>query len=192
MKKRVAILISGRGSNMKALIEASLDKDYPAIIALVISNIPEAGGLKIAESHGVKTLTLPSKGKTREALEAEMQKALIDNNIDIVCLAGFMRLLTADFVNQWQGKMLNIHPALLPKFKGLDTHKRALEAGETHHGATVHYVSPEMDEGEIILQEAIKIMPQDDEKSLAIRVLAVENRLYPKALRLVISTSPSS
>jgi phosphoribosylglycinamide formyltransferase 1 len=177
VKKRVAILISGRGSNMKALIEAALNKDYPAKIALVISNITDAGGLAIAESYGVKTLTIPSKGKTRESLEAEIQQELIKNKIEIVCLAGFMRLLTAGFVN--------IHPALLPKFKGLDTHKRALEAGETHHGATVHYVSPEMDEGEIILQASLEILPQDDEKLLAARVLVLENQLYPKALQKI-------
>ena len=148
-RKRVAVLISGRGSNMAALIEAAKDKTYPAEIVLVVSNRPEAGGLLVAEAEGIATEVVDHSqfGKDRAAFERALQAALDRHRIDIVCLAGFMRILSADFAAAWQGRMLNIHPALLPAFKGLDTHRRALEAGATTHGATVHFVVPEMDSG---------------------------------------------
>ncbi len=186
-RKRVAVLISGRGSNMAALIDAAKDKSYPAEIVLVLSNQPEAGGLVTARDNGIATAVVEHAafGKDRAAFDAAMQKVLEAHRIDIVCLAGFMRLLSPGFVGLWQHRMLNIHPALLPAFKGLDTHKRALEAGAKRHGATVHFVVPEMDAGPIIMQGAVAVRDDDTEDSLAARVLAVEHRIYPEALRLV-------
>ncbi|HKA75819.1 MAG TPA: phosphoribosylglycinamide formyltransferase [Pseudolabrys sp.] len=186
-RKRVAVLISGRGSNMAALIEAARDKKYPAEIALVLSNRPDAGGLLVARAAGVATDVVDhvAFGKDRAAFEGALQAVLEKNHIDIVCLAGFMRLLTATFVRQWQNRLLNIHPALLPDFKGLDTHKRALEAGKKIHGATVHFVVAEMDSGPIIVQGAVAVEPGDSEEALAMRVLGVEHRIYPLALKLV-------
>jgi phosphoribosylglycinamide formyltransferase-1 len=187
VRKRVAVLISGRGSNMAALIEAAKDKDYPAEISLVASNVPDAGGLSIAKDAGIAAAVVDQKkvGKDRAAFERELQTVLEQNRIEIVCLAGFMRILTADFVGKWQGRMLNIHPALLPQFKGLDTHKRALEARVKQHGATVHFVVPEMDSGPIVVQEAVDVHAGDTEASLAARVLEVEHRIYPWALKLL-------
>lgn len=186
-RKRVAVLISGRGSNMAALIEAAKDKTYPAEIVLVVSNRPEAGGLLVAEAEGIATEVVDHSqfGKDRAAFERALQAALDRHRIDIVCLAGFMRILSSDFVAAWQGRMLNIHPALLPAFKGLDTHRRALEAGATTHGATVHFVVPEMDSGAILAQAAVPVLADDDEAALAARVLAVEHRIYPLALKLL-------
>lgn len=186
-RKRVAVLISGRGSNMAALIEAAKDKNYPAEIALVVSNKPDAGGLATARAAGIVTEIIDhtTYGKDRAAFEHALQAVLEKHKIEIVCLAGFMRLLTPWLVGQWQNRMLNIHPALLPAFKGLDTHKRALEAGATVHGATVHYVVPEMDSGPTIMQGAVAVRPDDNETTLSARVLAVEHRIYPLALRLV-------
>jgi phosphoribosylglycinamide formyltransferase 1 len=186
-RKRVAVLISGRGSNMAALIEAAKDKAYPAEIALVVSNRPDSGGLLVARAEGVATEVVDHAafGKDRAAFERALQAALEKHQIDLVCLAGFMRLLTPAFVNQWQGRLLNIHPALLPAFKGLDTHKRAIEAGVKVHGATVHFVVPEMDSGPIIAQGAVAVRADDAETTLAGRVLSVEHRIYPQALRLV-------
>jgi phosphoribosylglycinamide formyltransferase-1 len=186
-RKRVAILISGRGSNMAALIEAAKDKTYPAEIALVVSNRPDAGGLLIAQANGIATEIVDhaASGKDRAVFERSLQVVLEKNRIDIVCLAGFMRLLTAGFVGQWQYRILNIHPALLPAFKGLDTHRRALEAGVAVHGATVHFVVPETDSGPTITQAAVAVWPADTEKELAARVLKVEHRIYPLALKLV-------
>jgi phosphoribosylglycinamide formyltransferase-1 len=186
-RKRVAVLISGRGSNMAALIEAAQDKNYPAEIVLVISNRADADGLQTANSAGVATVVVDHQkyGKDRDGFECELQSLLENSHIDIVCLAGFMRLLTAGFVSKWQGRMLNIHPALLPAFKGLDTHKRVIEAGVKQHGATVHFVVPEMDSGPIIAQEAVDVRPGDNDATLAARVLAVEHRIYPLALRLL-------
>jgi phosphoribosylglycinamide formyltransferase-1 len=186
-RKRVAVLISGRGSNMTALIEAAKDPTYPAEIVLVLSNIPDAGGLQIAKAVGIETVVIDHKqfGKDRAAFEAAMQSALERHKIEIVCLAGFMRILTAGFVEKWRGRMLNIHPALLPAFKGLDTHKRALEAKVKQHGATVHFVVPEMDSGPVILQGAVEVRPDDTEVSLAARVLTVEHRIYPEALKML-------
>jgi phosphoribosylglycinamide formyltransferase-1 len=186
-RKRVAVLISGRGSNMAAVIEAARDKSYPAEIELVLSNRPDAGGLLVARAAGVATEVVDHVvfGKDRTAFESALQAVLEKYHIDVVCLAGFMRLLTATFVRQWQNRLLNIHPALLPAFKGLDTHKRVLEAGKTIHGATVHFVVAEMDSGPIIVQGAVAVRQGDSEETLAMRVLSVEHRIYPLALKLV-------
>jgi phosphoribosylglycinamide formyltransferase-1 len=186
-RKRVAILISGRGSNMVALIDAAKDAAYPAEIALVISNEPAAEGLQRAEVSGIRTAVVDHRkfGKDREAFERALQHELQTQQIELVCLAGFMRLLTSWFVRQWEGRLLNIHPALLPAFKGLDTHARALASGATEHGATVHFVVPEMDSGPIIAQAAVPVRAGDTEAALAARVLEVEHRIYPEALRAV-------
>ena len=158
-KKRVAVLISGRGSNMAALIEAAKAQDYPAEIVLVVSNRPEASGLARARDAGIATAIVDHRpfGEDREAFERALDAQLQAHRIDLVCLAGFMRLLTPWFVRRWSGRMLNIHPALLPQFKGLHTHRRALEAGVKRHGATVHFVVPEMDSGPIVAQESVPV-----------------------------------
>ncbi len=186
-RKRVAILISGRGSNMVALIEAAKDPAYPAEIVVVISNDPAAEGLKRAAASGIKTAIVDHKpfGKDREAFERALQNEIEKHWIELICLAGFMRLLTPWFVRQWDGRLLNIHPALLPAFKGLDTHARALRAGAKEHGATVHFVVPEMDSGQIVMQGAVPVRDGDTEAALAARVLEVEHRIYPEALKLV-------
>ncbi len=186
-RKRVAVLISGRGSNMTALIEAAKAPAYPAEISLVISNVPGAGGLHIAQVAGIATDVVDHKPfrEDRAAFDRALQAVLEKRDIEIVCLAGFMRILTADFVGKWEGRMLNIHPALLPQFKGLDTHRRALEAKVKEHGATVHFVVPEMDSGPILLQGAVEVRPDDTEATLAARVLAVEHRIYPQALKML-------
>ena len=191
MKRRVAILISGRDSNMVALIEGARAADYPADIALVISNKPDAAGLARAQESGIKTLVIDSKpfGKDRAAFEAVMQNALDEHRIDLICLGGFMRLLTDDFVNRWTGRMLNIHPSLLPSFRGLDPHGQALRAGVKLSGATVHFVTPEMDAGPIVMQGAVTVRDDDTAETLAARVLEIEHRIYPAALRLVASGS---
>lgn len=188
-KRRVAILISGRGSNMSALIEAAKAEDFPARIALVASNIKGAPGLEIAAANGIETITVESKpfGKDREAFERAMQTELAARDIELVCLAGFLRLLTPWFVEQWDKRMLNIHPALLPAYRGLHTHERALADGVKIHGATVHFVVPEMDSGPIVMQGAVAVRDDDTPDTLAARVLAVEHRIYPDALRLVAS-----
>ena len=187
VKKRVAILISGRGSNMAALIEAAKVDDYPAEIALVVSNRADAAGLSRARDQGVATALVDHRnfGEDREAFERALDEILHANRIEIVCLAGFMRVLTPWFVGRWSGRLLNIHPALLPHFKGLDTHRRAIAAGAKRHGATVHFVVVEIDAGPIIAQEAIDVRDDDTEAALAERVLEVEHRLYPRALREV-------
>jgi phosphoribosylglycinamide formyltransferase-1 len=187
MKKRVAILISGRGSNMTALIEAAKAEDYPADIVLVVSNRPDAAGLARARTAGVATMVIDHMqfGDDREAFEHALDQELRSNRIDLVCLAGFMRLLTPWFVTRWRGRMLNIHPSLLPQFKGLHTHRRALEAGVPRHGATVHFVVPEMDSGPIVLQDSVAVREDDTEETLAARVLEIEHRIYPRALRAV-------
>jgi len=186
-KKRVAILISGRGSNMVALIEAAKAEDYPAAIVVVLSNRPDAAGLAHARAAGIETAIVDHRqfGENRAAFEQALDAQLQQHRIDLVCLAGFMRLLTPGFVGLWSGRMLNIHPALLPQFKGLDTHRRALEAGVEHHGATVHFVVPEMDSGPIVAQESVPVLEGDTEETLARRVLEAEHRIYPQALRLV-------
>jgi phosphoribosylglycinamide formyltransferase-1 len=187
MKKRVAVLISGRGSNMTALIEAAKAQDYPAEIVLVVSNRPDALGLVRAREAGIATALIEHTafGKDREAFERTLDAELEAKRIEIVCLAGFLRLLTPWFVNRWSGRMINIHPALLPQFKGLDTHRRALEAGVEKHGATVHFVSVGMDEGPVIVQRSVPVLSSDTEATLAARVLEVEHQIYPEALRMV-------
>jgi phosphoribosylglycinamide formyltransferase 1 len=186
-RKRVAVLISGRGSNMAALIEAAKAEDYPAAIVLIVSNRPDAAGLARARADGIAAAIVDHTrfGGDREAFERALDAELAGHGIEIVCLAGFMRLLSPWFVTRWSGRMLNIHPALLPQFKGLDTHRRALEAGVTRHGATVHFVVPEMDSGPIVAQESVPVAAGDTEASLARRVLEVEHRIYPQALRLL-------
>ncbi len=187
IKKRVAVLISGRGSNMTALIEAAKAEDFPAEIVLVVSNRPDAAGLAHARQAGIATVVVDHApyGTDREAFERALDATLAAQRIEIVCLAGFMRLLSPWFVTRWNGRMLNIHPALLPQFKGLHTHRRALEAGVAQHGATVHFVVPEMDSGPIVVQESVTVMRSDTEETLAARVLEVEHRIYPRALRLL-------
>jgi phosphoribosylglycinamide formyltransferase-1 len=187
MRKRTAILISGRGSNMVALIEAARDPAYPAEIALVVSNNPDAPGLTRAREAGITTAAIDHRpfGKDRTGFEAALQSVLEAHSIELVCLAGFMRLLTAEFVSKWQGRMINIHPALLPDFKGLDTHARAIAAGAKTHGATVHFVVPEMDSGPIIAQAAVPVRADDTPQTLAARVIVVEHKIYPAALRAV-------
>jgi phosphoribosylglycinamide formyltransferase 1 len=187
MKKRVAILISGRGSNMTALIEAAKAKDYPAEIALVVSNRPDAAGLNHARSSGIPTAVIDHTkfGGGRETFEHALDRQLREQRIDLVCLAGFMRLLTPWFVNRWSGRMLNIHPSLLPQFKGLHTHRRALEAGVKRHGATVHFVVAEMDAGPIVMQDSVAVHENDTEETLAARVLELEHQIYPRSLRAV-------
>lgn len=184
MTKRVAILISGGGSNMVSLVD-SMVGDHPARPVLVLSNVPDAGGLAKAEARGVATAVVDHKpfGSDREAFEAAVQKVLEDAQPDIICLAGFMRILTADFIDKWAGKMLNIHPSLLPKYKGLHTHARAIEAGESLHGCTVHEVTADLDDGPILGQASLEIAKDDTAETLAGRVLKLEHQLYPAALR---------
>ncbi len=183
--KPVAILISGRGSNMAALIEAAAALDFPARIAVVIANRADAEGLAFAQKHGIATEVIPSKGKERAAFDAELDAALRRHGVEIVCLAGFMRLLTSGFVESWRGRLLNIHPSLLPAFKGTQVHERVLESGARITGCTVHFVVPEMDEGPIILQAAIAVPDDATPQSLAELVLAEEHKLYPQALGLL-------
>ena len=187
MKRRVAILISGRGSNMAALIDAAKALDFPAEIAMVISNRPDAPGLVTANQSGVPTLTIESKrfGKDRAAFEVALQTALDQHKVELICLAGFMRLLTAEFVQRWYGRMLNIHPSLLPSFPGLEPQAQALRAGVKISGATVHFVIPETDAGPILMQGAVAVHDDDTPETLAARILTVEHRIYPDALRLL-------
>jgi phosphoribosylglycinamide formyltransferase 1 len=189
MKRRVAILISGRGSNMAALIEAATASDFPAEIAVVISNKADAGGLAKADASGVPTVTIESKpfGRDRAAFEAVLQSALDQYKIELICLGGFMRLFTAEFVQRWHGRMLNIHPSLLPSFPGLDPHGQALNAGVKISGATVHFVIPETDAGPIVMQGAVAVADDDTPETLAARILKIEQRIYREALRLLAS-----
>jgi len=189
MRRRVAILISGRGSNMAALIRAASAVDFPAEIAVVISNRGDAQGLAKAEASGVPTVVIESKpfGRDRAAFEAALQAELDRRGIELVCLGGFMRLFTADFVARWYGRMLNIHPSLLPSFPGLDPHGQALRAGVKISGATVHFVIPETDAGPILMQGAVAISDHDTVDTLSERILEVEHRIYPDALRLLAS-----
>ena len=181
---KLAILISGRGSNMKALLEAARDPSFPAQPVLVLSNRPDARGLETAAAEGIATHAIDHKmfGKDREAFERAMHEQLEAAGVEIIALAGFMRVLTPWFVNTWEGRMINIHPSLLPKYKGLDTHQRAIDAGDSEAGCTVHWVSPGVDDGEIIQQAAIPILPGETADSLADRILPVEHTLYPEAL----------
>ena len=189
MKRRVAILISGRGSNMAALIEAAKAKDFPAEIAVVISNRAEAAGLERARTSGVATEIIESKpfGKDRAAFEKVLEEKLAQHRVELICLGGFMRLFTAEFVQRWYGRMLYIHPSLLPSFPGLDPHGQALKAGVKISGATVHFVIPETDAGPIVMQGAVGVRNDDTAEALSERILTVEHRIYPEALRLLAS-----
>ena len=184
MKRRVGILISGRGSNMAALLDAARDPDYPAGTVLVVSNRPHAPGIALASEAGVPVAAIDHRrfGQDRAAHEAAIDAALRQAGVEIVCCAGYMRLLTPFLVAAWQGRMLNIHPSLLPAFPGLHTHRRALAAGVKLHGCTVHLVTDAMDEGPILAQAAVPVLPGDTEESLAARVLVQEHRIYPMAL----------
>jgi phosphoribosylglycinamide formyltransferase 1 len=187
MKRRVAILISGRGSNMAALIQAANAEDFPAEIVVVISNRADAGGLEGAKAGGIPTVSIESKpfGKDRAAFEAVLQSALDQHRVDLICLGGFMRLFTAEFVQRWYGRMLNIHPSLLPSFPGLKPQVQALRAGVKISGATVHFVIPQTDAGPILMQGAVTVRDGDTPDTLAARILEIEHRIYPEALRLV-------
>ena len=185
-KKRTVVLISGRGSNMVALAGAAQNPDYPCEIAGVVSNRTASEGLEKARSMGLVAKTVPDGDyPDRESHESAMLEIISGFEAEIVCLAGYMRLLTDGFVGKWKGRILNIHPSLLPMFRGVDTHARALAAGLRIHGCTVHFVTPQMDEGPIIAQAAVPVLTDDDEESLSNRVLAAEHRLYPMALKLV-------
>jgi len=183
-KTPIAILISGRGSNMNALIEACAQPDYPARIALVLSNNPDAPGLETARSAGLDVMAIDHRKfpKDRESHERAVDAALVQAGVEIICLAGYMRVLTPYLVGRWHGKMLNIHPSLLPAYPGLDTHARALAAGDTEHGCTVHLVTDGVDEGPILRQARVKVLADDTAQSLAARVLQQEHVLYPAAL----------
>lgn len=182
--KRVAVLISGRGSNLGALIAAQ-DASYK--IVLVISNVEGAGGLEKARAAGIGTLVIPHAGKTRDAFDAEMDAALRTAKVDLVVLAGFMRILSDGFARAWEGKLINIHPSLLPAYKGTKVHERVIEAQEAVSGASVHFVVPELDAGPVIAQASVPVHASDTPTTLAERVLAVEHRLYPEALKLLAS-----
>jgi phosphoribosylglycinamide formyltransferase-1 len=185
-RKRVGILISGRGSNMQALIEAAKAPDYPAEVVGVFSNRAAAPGLALAASQGIATASLAqSQFPSREAFEDVMTRILESWEVDIVCLAGFMRILTPEFTLHWAGRMINIHPSLLPLYKGLDTHARALADGATVHGCTVHFVTPGLDEGAPILSAQVPVLPGDTPDTLAARILVEEHRIYPEALRML-------
>jgi phosphoribosylglycinamide formyltransferase-1 len=184
---RLGILISGRGSNMRSLIAAARNEpDFPAEPVIVISNRPEAKGLEFALEQGVPAMAIDHKafGKDREGFERVLDAGLRSAGVEMVALAGFMRVLTPHFVRAWQGRLINIHPSLLPKHKGLHTHRAALDAGDTEAGCTVHWVSEGVDEGDIIAQARVPVLPEDDEETLAARVLVEEHRLYPAAIRL--------
>ena len=185
-RKRVGILISGRGSNMASLIAAAQDPDYPAEIVGVLSNRAAAPGLEIAASHGIATASLAqSRFLSRDMFEDVMTQMLESWAVDIVCLAGFMRILGDDFVDHWAGRMINIHPSLLPLYKGLHPHQQALDAGATEHGCSVHFVTRGMDEGPVILQAKVPVLPGDTADTLAARTLVAEHQLYPQALRVL-------
>src|SRR5437773_8827623 len=187
MKRRTAILISGRGSNMAALIDAAKAPDFPAEIVAVIANRADALGLERAAASGIPTIVIESRpfGKDRAGFEVVLQRALEEKKVELICLGGFMRLFTAEFVQRWYGRMLNIHPSLLPSFPGLDPHGQALKAGVKISGATVHFVIPETDAGPIIMQGAVTVADDDTAETLSQRILGIEHRIYPEALRLL-------
>ncbi|HTU53167.1 MAG TPA: phosphoribosylglycinamide formyltransferase [Acetobacteraceae bacterium] len=185
MRQRTAVLISGRGSNMAALARAAANPSFPAEIALVLSNRASAPGLALAQAAGIATEIIPRDGAAREDHEAAIDAALRRHDIALVCLAGYLRILSPFLVRSWQGRMLNIHPSLLPAFPGLETHARALAAGVKLHGCTVHLVSERLDDGAILAQAAVPVLPGDTPETLAARVLAQEHRIYPLALALI-------
>lgn len=183
---RTAVLLSGRGSNLKSLIAACAEKDFPAEIVLVLSNVEGAGGLAIAREAGIATKAIPHKPfPSREAFDAEIDAALRAANVELVCEAGFMRIHSAWFAKQWEGRILNIHPSLLPKFPGVKVHEQVLAAGETESGATVHFLTAELDSGPVVAQAKVPVLADDTPETLAARVLEIEHSLYPAALRLV-------
>jgi len=185
--KNIVILISGRGSNMEAVVRAARSEDWPARVAAVISNKPDAAGLAFAQVHGIPTAVVPSKNyPDRASFDAALQREIDRFEPDLVVLAGFMRILTAPFVAHYEGRMLNIHPSLLPAYPGLDTHRKCLEAGDREHGATVHFVTAELDHGPMVAQARIDVLPGDTEATLAARLLAEEHKLYPYAVRLFV------
>ncbi len=185
--KNIVILISGRGSNMEAVVHAARDQQWPARIAAVISNKADAGGLDFAKAHGIATAVVSNKAyASREAFDAALQQEIDRFAPDLVVLAGFMRILTPGFVAHYAGRMLNIHPSLLPLFPGLHTHQQALDAGVARHGATVHFVTAELDHGPMVAQAEVAVLPGDTEASLAARVLVQEHQLYPSAIRLFV------
>jgi formyltetrahydrofolate-dependent phosphoribosylglycinamide formyltransferase len=187
--KRLGILISGRGSNMEALLKAAQDPNFPARPVLVLSNRPDAAGLARASSFGIETAAIDHKpyGKDRESFERAMQEKLETANVELIALAGFMRVLTPWFIDKWERRMLNIHPSLLPKYPGVDTHNRCLAAGDKVHGCTVHYVTAGVDEGPVIGQAEIDVRPGDTEATLAARLLSAEHLLYPRCVSAVAS-----
>ncbi|HZX26423.1 MAG TPA: phosphoribosylglycinamide formyltransferase [Telluria sp.] len=182
--KNIVILISGRGSNMEAIVRAAREEQWPARIAAVISNKADAKGLEFAAAHGIATAVVPNKEfATREAFDAALRETIDRYAPDLVVLAGFMRILTPAFVDHYAGRLLNIHPSLLPKFPGLHTHQQALDAGEDEHGATVHFVTAQLDHGPVLGQVKVPVLPGDTEDTLAARVLVEEHKLYPRAVR---------
>ncbi len=185
---KIAILFSGRGSNLKSLAAHMARADVAADLSLAVSNRPQAGGLDFCRAENIPHAVIDHKGfESRAAFDAKLDDTLRAANIELVCCAGFMRLLTAGFVNKWHDRLINIHPSLLPKYKGLNTHQQALAAGDKQHGCTVHYMRPEMDEGPIIVQKSVPIMPDDTPDTLAARVLAQEHIAYPEALDVVLT-----
>ena len=190
---RTAVLISGRGSNLKSLIDACADPGFPAEIVLVVSNVETAGGLQFARDAGIPTAVIPHKPfPSREAFDAEIDKALRAADVALVCEAGFMRIHSAWFARRWEGRILNIHPSLLPKYPGVRVHEQVLAAGETESGATVHYLTPELDSGPIVAQRKVPVLEGDTVETLAARVLAVEHVLYPEAVRKVVDKTGES
>ena len=192
VRKRVAILISGRGSNMRALIDAARAPDYPGEIVLVISSSPDAEGISVAKAAGVATAVVDQvrfrrENRDREAYDAELHHILTAANVEFVCLAGFMRILSPGFVRKWEGRIVNIHPSLLPAFKGLKPQAQALAAGVATSGCSVHYVVPELDAGPVIAQAEVPVLAGDTEESLTARILAAEHKLYPLALKKALS-----
>ena len=185
-KIKTAVLISGRGSNMLAILKAAQDNEYPAVVEVVISNRPLAKGLEKAEDLGIKTLILDHKAyKSKSEFEKDLDELLKNLRIQLICCAGFMRILSPWFVNRWKGKLLNIHPSLLPKYKGLNTHKRAINSGDLIHGCSVHFINSELDSGKVILQKRIKILEDDTPQTLSERLLVKELEAYPQALKIV-------
>ena len=192
-KIKTAVLISGRGSNMLAILKAAQDNEYPAVVEVVISNRPLAKGLEKAEDLGIKTLTLDHKAyKSKSEFEKDLDEILKNLRIQLICCAGFMRILSPWFVNRWKGKLLNIHPSLLPKYKGLNTHKRAINSGDKIHGCSVHFINSELDSGKVILQKRIKILEDDTPQTLSERLLVKELEAYPQALKMVADELISS
>lgn len=186
VKVRTGILISGRGSNMHSLIEAAKDREFPAQIAIVLSNRMDAPGVQTAQANGIKSnVIISSSFPKREIYERVLDESLRAANVSIVCLAGFMRILSPWFVERWMGRLINVHPSLLPAYRGLDTHKRVLEEGARIHGCTTHFVVPELDAGPAIMQAAVPVHAHDTEDVLAARVLEQEHRIYPRSLSMV-------